>query len=376
MTLSVDIRVRRGDFEVAAAFEAQAGTTVALLGPNGSGKSSVVHALAGLPMNVTGRIELDGSDLSGIPAEDRPVGVVFQDLRLFPHLSAVENVAFPLRARGTSKVDARSRSAQLLDRLGLPSGRQGARPGALSGGEAQRVALARALIAEPRLLLLDEPTSALDVRARAQIRPLIRETLADFSGVRVLITHDPVEAMTMADHLIVLEDGRISQTGAPADLRDTPRSPYVAELVGLNLYVGRLEALEPGAARLVTDRGDLVVAWPAGVSIAMPIEGAIATLRPLDVVLHRSAPEGGSARNVVRGTIEAIAIEGERARVRLAGEPPVVAEITLGSVQRLDLHEGTQVWASFKAVELQLRLAAPAHEQPGAPQAGTGTLSE
>ena len=265
---------------------------------------------------------------------------------------------------------------QLLDRLGLPSGRQGARPGALSGGEAQRVALARALIAEPRLLLLDEPTSALDVRARAQIRPLIRETLADFSGVRVLITHDPVEAMTMADHLIVLEDGRVSQTGAPADLRDAPRSPYVAELVGLNLYVGRLEALEPGAGRLVTDRGDLVVAWPAGVSIATPIEGAIATLRPLDVVLHRSAPEGGSARNVVRGTIEAIAIEGERARVRLAGEPPVVAEITLGSVQRLDLHEGTQVWASFKAVELQLRLAAPAHEQPGAPQAGTGTLSE
>jgi molybdate transport system ATP-binding protein len=376
MTLSVDIRVRRGGFEVTAAFEASAGTTVALLGPNGGGKSSVVHALAGLSVDVTGRIELDGSDLTGTPAEDRPVGVVFQDLRLFPHLSALENVAFPLRARGTPIGQARSRSAQLLDRLGLPADRRGARPGALSGGEAQRVALARAMVAEPRLLLLDEPTSALDLRARARIRLLIRETLANFPGVRVLVTHDPVEAMTMADHLVVLEDGRISQTGTPADLRDAPRTPYVAELVGLNLYVGRLEPLEPGAGRLVTDQGDLVVAWPAGVPAGAPIEGAIATLRPLDVVLHTRAPEGGSARNVVRGAIEAVAIEGERARVRLAGAPPVVAEITLGSVQRLDLHEGTPVWASFKAVELQLRLAVPAQERPGSPEAGTGTLSE
>lgn len=376
MTLSVDIAVRRGDFEVAASFDAPAGTTVALLGPNGGGKSSVVLALAGLQEDVTGRIELDGVDLGDMPAERRPVGVVFQDLRLFPHLSAVENVAFPLRARGTAKANARTRSGSLLDRLGLPRDRQGAKPRDLSGGEAQRVALARALIAEPRLLLLDEPTSALDVRARAQLRPLIRETLAAFPGIRVLITHDPVEAMTMAERLIVLEDGRVTQTGTPAALRDAPRSPYVAELVGLNLYAGRLEPLEPGAGRLVTEHGDLIVAWPAGVPAQDSIEGAIATLRPVDVVLHTSAPEGGSARNVVRGAIEAVVIEGERARVRLAGAPPVVAEVTLGSVERLGLREGTGVWASFKAVELQLRL-------PGAPQdpavsgaPGTGTLSE
>ena len=269
MTLSVDIRVRRGDFEVAAAFDAPAGTTVALLGPNGGGKSSIVLALAGLQDDVTGRIELDGVDLGGMPAERRPVGVVFQDLRLFPHLSAVENVAFPLRARrGQSRRARAGRAAP--GSAGTSRERQGAKPRDLSGGEAQRVALARALIAEPRLLLLDEPTSALDVRARAQLRPLIRETLAAFSGVRVLVTHDPVEAMTMAEHLIVLEDGRVTQTGTPAALRDAPRSPYVAELVGLNLYAGRLEPLEPGAGRLVTEHGDLIVAWPAGVPAEAP----------------------------------------------------------------------------------------------------------
>jgi molybdate transport system ATP-binding protein len=373
MTLSVDIRVRRGDFEVTAAFDAAAGTTVALLGPNGGGKSSVVLALAGLQQDVTGRIDIDGVALAALPAERRPVGVVFQDLRLFPHLSAAENVAFPLRARGTAKTDARARSGRLLDRLGLPRDRHGAKPRDLSGGEAQRVALARALIAEPQLLLLDEPTSALDVRARAQLRPLIRETLAAFPGVRVLVTHDPVEAMTMAEHLIVLEDGHITQTGTPAGLRDAPRSPYVAELVGLNLYAGRLEPLEPGAGRLVTEEGDLIVAWPAGVPAQGPIDGAIATLRPLDVVLHTSAPEGGSARNVVRGAIEAVVIEGERARVRLAGAPPVVAEVTLGSVERLGLREGAGIWASFKAVELQLRLPDAPHRPP---EPGKGTLSE
>jgi molybdate transport system ATP-binding protein len=376
MTLSVDIRVRRGDFEVSAAFDAAAGTTVALLGPNGGGKSSIVLTLAGLQDDVTGRVGLDGVDLSGTPAERRPVGVVFQDLRLFPHLSAVENVAFPLRAHGTAKAEAHARSAQLLDRLGLPGERRGAKPRDLSGGEAQRVALARALIAEPRLLLLDEPTSALDVRARSQLRPLIRETLTAFAGVRVLVTHDPVEAMTMATHLIVLENGCVTQTGTPADLRDAPRSPYVAELVGLNLYAGRLEPLEPGAGRLVTEHGDLVVAWPAGVPAEAPIQDAIATLRPVDVVLHTSAPEGGSARNVVRGTIEAVVIEGDRARVRLAGAPPVVAEVTMGSVERLGLREGIDVWASFKAVELQLRLPGSTRAQPASGRAGTGTLSE
>ena len=361
MTLDVDVRVRRGTFDVAAAFDATPGSTVALLGPNGSGKSTIVLALAGLQDDVTGRVELDGTDITHLPPERRPVGVVFQDLRLFPHLSSLENAAFPLRARGISKGEARARAAELLDRLDFPRPRWDAKPRDLSGGEMQRVALARALITEPRLLLLDEPTSALDVRARAQIRPLIRETLEAFPGVRVLVTHDPVEAMTMADELVVIEEGRVSQAGTAADLRDTPRSSYVAELVGVNLFAGRLEPLDPGAGRLVTADGDLIVAWPADVE-AEPVEGALATLRPADVVVHTAAPEAGSARNVLHGTISAVLVEGERARVRIAAAPPIVAEVTLGSVERLGLREGLDVWASFKAVELRLRLTMAGHD--------------
>ena len=175
--------------------------TVALLGPNGAGKSTVVDCLAGLLDPSHGRIVMDDRTwidvASGryVPPEDRSIGVVFQNWMLFPHLSAIENVAFPLRARGVrgpeARLQARERSSQ---RLGFPAGRADARPSDLSGGEAQRVAIARALIHEPRLLLLDEPTSSLDVRARSELRPLIRTILRGFAGVRVLVTHDPVEA--------------------------------------------------------------------------------------------------------------------------------------------------------------------------------------
>jgi len=288
------------------------------------------------------------------PAERRSVGVVFQNGLLFPHLSATENAAFPLRSRGEDRTVARERATALLTRLGFPEARADARPSELSGGEAQRVALARALIHEPRLLLLDEPTASLDVRARSELRPLIRSILDGFAGVRVLITHDPVEAMTVADRIVVMERGEITQRGTPEELRNAPRTPYVADLVGVNLFAGRLEPLDDGAGRVITDAGDVVVPWPDELP-RVPVDGVLGVLRPSDVVLHTAEPEG-SARNAVHGRIAEIAIEGERARVRLAGAPPVVAEITLGSVARLGLREGAPVWASFKAVEVVLVL--------------------
>ena len=352
MSLDVHATVRRGDFSVEAAFRARAGETVALLGPNGSGKSTLVSAIAGLGPSVDGRIELDGDVLDGdgehVLPEKRPIGVVFQDLLLFPHLSAVENVAFPLRARGIAKDDAQSRATDLLARLDAAS-RAEARPRDLSGGEAQRVALARALVAEPTLLLLDEPLSALDVGARARVRDLIREELARFEGVRIVVTHDPVEAATLADRLVLLEDGRVTQIGSPEEVRTSPRSRYAADLVGLNAFSGRLEPLEDGAARLVTDAGEVVVPWADrtdGVEV-------MALLRPIDVTLSPEPPTG-SARNVFGGAVTSIAVESDRARVRIASAPPLVAEVTLGSVEHLGLREGTRVWASFKAVEVQV----------------------
>jgi len=215
MTLDVDVTVRRDGFEVRAAFTAEAGETIALLGPNGAGKTTVVAALAGLLPPRSGTIRLfdrvldDAGSGIHVPAEDRPVAVAFQDLLLFPHLSAVENVAFPLRARGLSRRKAMARADRLLGRLGVAH-RAGAKPGSLSGGEAQRVALARALVAEPSLLLLDEPMSSLDARARGEIRPLVRQVLEAFPGVRVLVTHDPVEALTLADRMVILAEGRVS----------------------------------------------------------------------------------------------------------------------------------------------------------------------
>jgi molybdate transport system ATP-binding protein len=354
MTLSVDVVTRRGEFEVRAAFEAEAGQTVALLGPNGAGKSTLVGSIAGLEPPAEGRIALDGSVLDDagsrthVPPERRPIGVVFQDLLLFPHLSALENVAFPLRAQGTERFDARRRATELLERLGMRD-RIRARPRDLSGGEAQRVALARALVAEPELLLLDEPLSALDVGARARVRDLIRDVLSGFPGVRLLVTHDPVEASTLADRLVLLEAGRVTQIGTPEEIRSTPRSRYAADLVGVNAFAGSLEPFEEGAGLLVADEAELVVPWPDG------FEGGrvLALLRPAAVTIS-AEPPSGSARNVLRGRILAIAIEGERARVRIATSPPVVAEITLGSIERLGLREGREVWASFKAVEVEV----------------------
>jgi molybdate transport system ATP-binding protein len=360
MTLSVDVRAHRDGFVVEAAIEARPDETLALLGPNGSGKSTLVDVIAGLLPPDAGALRLDDRILdepaSGIhvPPEARPIGMVFQDLMLFPHLDAVDNVAFPLRAARVPAREARARAAELLERLGV-SDRAHAQSGRLSGGEAQRVALARALVARPRVLLLDEPMSALDVSARNRIRELVRRELAAFSGIRLLVTHDPVEAMTMADRIAVLENGRITQVGSPDDLRRTPRTPYAADLVGVNAFAGRLEPLDDGTGRVVTTVGEVIVAWPDGVDRSASMDGVIALLRPSEVSLHRRRPEG-SPRNVLHGRVVGIEPVGERVRVRLDTSPPVVAELTRGSLERLELAEGVETWATFKAVEVSVLL--------------------
>jgi molybdate transport system ATP-binding protein len=211
------------------------------------------------------------------------------------------------------------------------------------------VALARALVAEPTLLLLDEPLSALDVGARARIRDLLREELTRFPGVRVLVTHDPIEASTLADRLVLLEEGRITQIGSPEEIRTAPRSRYAADLVGVNAFRGRLEPVDEGAGRIATPEGGVIVPWPEGFAGG----DAIGLLRPADVTLSLDPP-AGSARNVLQGRIGSVAIEGDRARVRIASSPSLVAEVTIGSVERLGLREGVVVWASFKAVEVDV----------------------
>jgi molybdate transport system ATP-binding protein len=180
----------------------------------------------------------------------------------------------------------------------------------------------------------------------------LRKLLAGFGGVAVVVTHDPIDAMTLADDVVVLENGRVTQSGTVDEIRAAPRTGYAAELVGINLFTGRLEPIGDGAATLRTAGGSIVVPCPP--DVMGPLEDVIGLLRPADVALYREQPSPGSARNVVTGIVRSIASDGERARVRLDTSPPVVAEITPGSVNRLGLKEGMKVWASFKAVEVRL----------------------
>ena len=351
MPLEVQFAARRDRFAVEVSLAAEDGVTLALLGPNGSGKSTVVEAIAGLVPLESGTIELDGERLDPLPPERRPIGVAFQDGLLFPNLSALENVAFPLRARGARTRGARTEAADLLGRI-APAIRPDARPSELSGGERQRVSLARALVHAPRLLLLDEPLASVDVAARFELRSLLRDVTAAFAGPCILVAHDPIDALTLAERVTIMESGRVSQTGSVEQILRAPATPYAAELVGVNLFAGTLEPAEGGAGTLATEDGMIACAWPEGLG-PITMSGVLATLRPSDVALHVSRPEG-SPRNVLEGDVIEVAVHGERARVRLGSVPPIVAEVTRGSLDRLNIHEGTRAFASFKAVEVRL----------------------
>jgi molybdate transport system ATP-binding protein len=345
--LQAELDVRLGELHLRLDLEVGDGEIVALLGPNGAGKTTALRGIAGLQPLEAGRVELDGIVVDEpargtfVPTERRPIGYVFQDYLLFPRLSALDNVAFGLRARGRSKDEARSEAGRWLDRFGLAD-QAAARPRALSGGQAQRVALARALATGPRLLLLDEPLAALDASSRAQVRADLRHHLATFAGGRLLVTHDPVDAIVLADRLVILEGGTVTQQGTPAEVTARPASRYVAQLVGMNLLVGTAAGdhhvrLGTGAVLTVADpppAGDVAVA-----------------IRPRAVAVHREEP-GGSPRNAWPATVAEVEADRDRVRVTLAGPVPVTAELTPAAVAELGLVPGAPVWAAVKAVDI------------------------
>ena len=340
MSLKAQIKVARDGFTLDVDLNIDAGETVAIVGPNGAGKTTLLRALAGL-IPITGHVEVDGhvfdDSTTGmhVPTERRRVGLVFQDHVLFPHMTVLDNVAF-----GVGK-DGKSKAHRLLDGAGLGD-RASAYPRELSGGQAQRVALLRTLLTDPRLLLLDEPLSALDVTIRAEVRRELARQLSKFRGIRVLVTHDPVEATALADRLIVLERGTVVQSGTPGEVTARPRSRFVADLAGLNLLwgVGRSDHIE-------LERGVLLAAPDAG-------EGAVfAVIHPRAVALYMTRPLG-TPRNVWRARAEDLDLLGDRVRVRLGEPVPLVAEVTPSAVRDLHLASGAEVWVAVKATEISV----------------------
>ena len=328
------------------------GEVVALLGPNGSGKSTLLSLVAGLLRPDTGRITLDGDVLldtdagTHVPPHRRGVVLLAQQALLFPHLSAADNVAFGPRATGRSRGAARAEAARWLDAVGAAE--LGPRkPAQLSGGQAQRVAVARALATEPRLLLLDEPMEALDVAAAPALRQLLRTVLRTQGRSALLVTHDVLDALVLADRVVVLEAGRVVEQGPTREVLSRPRSAFAARVAGLNLVAGTVgeHGLRTAGGVLVT--GTVDPACVVG-------ERAVAVFSPSAVAVHPARP-AGSPRNAIEVVVASVEPRGEQVRVRAvegSDGAGLMADVTVGAAAELELVPGARAWFAVKAAEV------------------------
>jgi molybdate transport system ATP-binding protein len=350
--VSLELDVRVADRDVEAALRVAERETLAVLGPNGSGKSTLLSVAAGLVRPDRGRVVLGGRELTvagggsspvHVPPHDRRTALLGQDPLLFPHLSALDNVAFGARSGGLARREARRRAQRWLDQVGVGD-LAARRPGRLSGGQAQRVAVARALAAEPQLLLLDEPMAALDVDVAPAMRQTLRSVLA--GRAVVLVTHDVLDALLLADRVVVLEAGRLVEEGAASEVLSRPRSAFAARLAGLNLVAGTWTA-----AGVRSDEGVVVHGLAAEPAPAVG-EGAVASFRPHAVAVYRERVEG-SPRNSWPVVVTGLEPLGDLVRVRATADGLLLAaDVTVQSVAALDLAAGQRVTFSVKATEV------------------------
>lgn len=335
--IGADFTLTRSDaFELVVTFQVADGETVGLLGPNGAGKTTVLDCLAGLAVPDTGRIVIDGEVVYDadrfVPPERRRIGMVFQDLLLFDHLTVAENVAF---GAGGRSIAPWMESLQ-LDHLG------DRRPSELSGGQAQRVALARALATDPKVLLLDEPFSALDVEARRDVRRAVADHLDGFAGPRLVVTHDPDEAMLLCDRILVLENGRITDDATPGEIRLRPRTRYAAELVGTNHLRGN-------AIDGVVD----VDGHPLQIADRSTRGPVSLRIRPTAISVAVDRPTG-SPRNVWQTHVDRLEPLGDRIRILTGGPLPLTVEVTAEAGRVLGLEPGAQIYLALKATEIDV----------------------
>jgi molybdate transport system ATP-binding protein len=354
--LDARLAKRRDSFALDVAFQAAAGSTTVLVGESGAGKTSVLRLLAGLDRLDQGVVTLGGEPYADaaqdfhLPSWRREIGYVAQDYALFPHLPVFENVAFGLRAGGVGGQRIRPMVDEALALVGIPE-LAGRMPQQLSGGQQQRAALARALALKPALLLLDEPLSSLDLQTRRALRVELRGLLQRLPCVTVYVTHSPVEALVFGDQIVVLDGGRVAQVGSREQLLRYPRSPFVAELIGTNLFIGRAAPIEtPPAGTIRAAEGVIAIEDTPGPGTVY------LTISPREIALFRTPPDG-SAQNVFAGAVLEIVPEmpsGERVRVVLDTKPMLVAEVTPEAVASLSLREGTRVYAAFKATGVHI----------------------
>jgi molybdate transport system ATP-binding protein len=352
--LRVEAQARVGPLDLDIGIEVADGECLALAGPSGAGKTSVLRIAAGLLRPERGHVEcgnqvwLDTARRIEVPAERRRCGYLFQDYALFPHLTALGNVAYGLT--DLPRAGRAGRARELLGRFGLGD-RADERPTSLSGGERQRVALARALARRPRALLLDEPLSALDARTRARATRELARTLRDAQVPALLVTHDFAEAAQLADRVAVVDAGRAVQTATAAELAARPASAFVADFTGAVVLAGVARAApEPG--------GGTVVDLDGGGSVTSSDDAAgrvAVSVHPWEVALEPDGAEpAGSALNRLPATVESVTTVGSRARVGLLAGQPLAAEITTASAERLGLAPGVRVIATWKATATRL----------------------
>jgi molybdate transport system ATP-binding protein len=358
--LDAAVVVTRPGFTLDVALRAAPGEVVAVLGPNGAGKSTLLDVLAGLLRPDAGHVRVGGRALTDvaahvpIPPHRRGVGLLAQQALLFPHLSALANVAFGPRAQGVPRQAAAERARELLAAVDVGA-LADRRPGQLSGGQQQRVALARALAAGPGLLLLDEPLAALDVDATPAMRALLRRMVRDEGRTAVLVTHVALDAIVLADRVVVLTDGRVVEEGPTREVLARPRSPFAARVAGLDLVPGTA-----CAGGLKTDDGFVIAGRASEAEVGEP---AVAVFPPAAVAVFAEHPHG-SPRNVVPVLLSAVEPHGDLVRLRAEVRPGgpdwaggLAADVTPGALVDLPVEPGAELWFAVKAAEVMIHPA-------------------
>jgi molybdate transport system ATP-binding protein len=380
--LDTQFDILLGSFHLDMSFSSESGKTTVILGESGCGKSTVLRLLAGLLHPDKGHFVLDDEiyvdtkQHIDVPPQERPIGFVFQDYVLFPHLSVFDNVAFGLRMQGTHKKEMRQRVGEALEQVHLV-GYDERRPKQLSGGQQQRVAIARALAMKPQLLLLDESLSALDIQTRREVEQELRQILSRLQLTTVMVSHQYIDALLFGNQIIVLDNGKVIQQGKHLDLLLHPQSSYIAEMVGVNLFKGRVVSTDASMLHTIAlsngnEKGLEVIAISQEdphTTLLTPQQEVSVVVDPRSITLHQSKPES-SARNVFAGQIIQIVpvsaafseadkkMEGLM-RVSMSIDPslpPLTADITVSSSNQMDLSPGKEIYASFKASETRAYL--------------------